>query len=81
MKSNVDWEAWEVLSKEKGNFIYINKPLMGHRISEESTTSKIIAENIRTKEDLAILEKFWPKPVAKLINKVYSKSEQNNELK
>ena len=39
MKSNVDWLAWERLSKRKVYFYYIHKPLMGHRIYSESTTS------------------------------------------
>lgn len=79
-KCNVDWYTWELLSNEKGNFTYINEKLMGHRISEESTTTKIISENIRTKEDLIMLQKFWPKMIASLINRVYSKSEKSNNL-
>lgn len=79
-KCNVDWYTWELLSKEKGKFIYIPENLMGHRISEESTTTQIIKENIRTKEDLEMLKKFWPEPFAKLINKFYSKAEESNEL-
>ena len=42
MKSNLDWEAWENISKEKGTFVYCNKILMLHRIHAESTTSQII---------------------------------------
>lgn len=77
---NVDWYTWELLSKEEGNFIYIDKPLMGHRISEESTTSKIISENIRTKEDLIMYKKFWPTFIAKIFNSFYVKSEKSNNL-
>lgn len=80
-KCNVDWYTWELLSKEGGNFIYINDILMGHRISEESTTSKIIADNTRTKEDLEMFKKFWPIFIAKLINNLYKKSEKSNNLK
>ena len=32
LKCDVDWLAWERVSKEKGRFIFVNKPLMGHRI-------------------------------------------------
>lgn len=80
-KCNVDWYTWELLSKKSGNFIFVSEALMGHRISEESTTSKIIAENTRTKEDLIMLKKFWPSWIAKIINKLYSKSEKSNNLK
>lgn len=80
MKSNVDWLAWERLSKQKGNFIYINKSLMGHRISEESTTTDIINGGIRTKEDLFMFKKFWPDFIAKFINKFYKNSEKSNKV-
>lgn len=79
-KCDVDWNAWEKLSKLNGRFIFINKNLMGHRIHEESTTTEIIKDNIRTKEDYDILQRFWPKPIAKIISKVYAKSENNNNI-
>ena len=79
--SNMDWLAWERLSKEKGNFIYIDKKLMGHRVHEESTTTKIIKEGNRTNEDYEMFIKFWPKLIAKKLTKFYKKSEEsNNEL-
>ena len=54
---------------------------MGHRISEESTTTDIINNGIRTKEDYEILCKFWPKWIAKRINKYYKNSEKSNSIK
>lgn len=80
-KCNVDWHAWETLSKEKGAFTYISKPLMGHRISEDSTTTAIINQGIRTKEDYEIFRRFWPTPIAKSLSKFYQKSEKSNSLK
>lgn len=77
-KCNVDWAAWEKLSRKSGDFVYVNKYLMGHRIHENSTTTEIIKNNIRTKEDYQILCKFWPKLIAKLIAKIYKNSEKNN---
>lgn len=78
MKCDIDWLAWEKLSKLEGNFIYIKDKLMGHRISEETTTTKIISEGVRTKEDYEMFKLFWPSFIAKLINKFYIKSEKNN---
>ena len=75
---NVDWKAWETLSKKQGRFVYIRDPLMGHRVHEGSTTTEIIRGNIRTKEDFDILKSFWPAPLAKFITKVYSLSEKSN---
>lgn len=78
MKCDIDWYAWEKLSKMKGRFVFVSDKLMGHRIDETTTTTKIISEGVRTKEDLLIFEKFWPRKFAKLINKFYKKSEENN---
>lgn len=80
LKCNVDWYAWEKLSKLNGKFYYINNYLMGHRIYSESTTSEIIRKNTRTIEDYQIFQKFWPKPIAKFITKLYSNSEKSNNL-
>ena len=80
MKCNIDWLAWERLSKLDGYFIYINKYLMGHRIHEESTTTKIIGDNQRTIEDLIMYKKFWPSFIAKIFNKFYKNAEKNNNV-
>lgn len=81
LTSNVDWIAWERLSKIKGRFVYNRQKLMGHRISNESTTTDIINHGIRTNEDYEILCKFWPKWIARIINKYYKKSEKSNSIK
>lgn len=81
MKCNVDWLGWERLSREKGNYIYINKRLMGHRIHEESTTTDIIKDNIRTVEDREMFSKFWPQWLVKILNRLYIKSEKSNRIK
>lgn len=79
-KSNCDWYAWEKLSKLKKSFVFIPKKLMGHRIDTSTTTSNIINEGIRTKEDLEILKLFWPLKIAEFINNLYRKSEKSNKL-
>lgn len=80
MKTNLDWEAWELLSRQRGSFVYCDRILMYHRIHEESTTSKLIADNSRTKEDYQMFCRFWPKWIAGLIMKWYSKSQESNTL-
>ena len=77
---DIDWYAWERLSRQKGSFVFINKQLMGHRIHSDSTTTEIIGESLRTKEDLILLRKFWPLTIAKLINSAYKKSEESNKI-
>lgn len=80
MKSNIDWQAWEVLSRKKGAFAYAPKPLMMHRIHQESTTSELLENNMRKQEDLLVFRKFWPKPIALLIEKLYQHGEKSNHL-
>lgn len=80
MKCDIDWYAWEKLSKLDGRFIYSPKKLMGHTISDETTTTEIINNGIRTKEDYEILKKFWPSWIAKIIAKLYKNSEKNNNI-
>lgn len=77
-KSNLDWQTWEKLSRMDGRFTYIAKKLMCHRIHEGSTTSEIIRENLRTKEDEAIFSLFWPKGIARRLAKLYAASEKEN---
>ena len=63
-----------------GSFVYVPKRLMLHRIHEDSTTHKMFEENKRTVEDLEMFRKFWPAPIARFINKFYTKSEDSNNL-
>jgi len=80
-KSDLDWEAWEKLSRLVGGFCYVHKPLMGHRIHEESTTTQVIGDhNGRSSEDLEMYLKFWPPFIAKWINKMYSAGQDSNKM-
>lgn len=77
MKSNIDWLAWERLSRKRGRFVYVPEDLMMHRVHDEATTNQLIKDNRRTNEDYQMFCLFWPKPVAKILAKIYSKSEEN----
>lgn len=76
-----DWQAWERLSRMKGEFLYIPVPLMYHRIHEGSETSIIIGDNVRTQEDYEMYCMFWPKPIAKLLVRFYASSQKSNAIK
>lgn len=80
-KCDIDWHAWETLSKMNKNFSFVNKPLMGHRVHDGSTTTEIIKENVRTKEDLKMFKRFWPNLFAEILNKFYVNSEKSNNIK
>ena len=79
-RSDVDWQAWEMLSREKGAFVYCSDILMYHRIHEDSATTAIIADHDRTKEDYEMFCKFWPKWIANIIEYFYKKGEDSNLL-
>ena len=79
-RSDEDWEAWEKLSKIKGEFVYIPKVGMYHRIHKESETSIILGDNARKREDYIMFCKFWPKFIAKILVRFYSESEKSNKL-
>lgn len=80
MKSNIDWQAWEELSRCRGEFAYVSRPCMEHRIHPNSTTSGILEANERKKEDIRVLRRFWPEWAVKLIEYFYQKAEKFNEL-
>ena len=78
MRVSLDWYAWYKISEYKGRFAFISEKLMCHRIHEESEMPKTISDNTRTKEDLYMYQLFWPKWIAKLINRAYIKSQDSN---
>lgn len=77
-RSDLDWEVWEKLSKHRGDFVYCPKLLMAHRIHRESATTAIIADKGRTREDFEMYCKFWPVPVARLLEHFYREGERQN---
>lgn len=79
-KNSCDYKTWVDLAKTPGRFIYIPKALMGHRIYEESSTTRNLKDGTRQSEDLEILSTLWPRQIAKLIYQVYSLGEKSNEL-
>lgn len=77
-RSNIDWDAWEKLSKLDGSFIFDNYVGMYHRVHSGSETSACILSNTRTEEDLQMLKRFWPDAIARFINRFYSRAQASN---
>ena len=75
-----DWEAWELLSRLDGDFVFCNKILTFHRIHTDSETSQVLLDHKRRGEDYEMFCKFWPKPMAKILTACYGTSEKYNEL-
>ena len=80
MKSNIDWQAWEKISRKNGEFAYIPHPLLKHRIHQDSETTKIIENKQRKEEDLIMYRKFWPDWIAKMIEHFYQNAEKSNHV-
>lgn len=78
--NDLDWQAWERLSKLNGDFLYCPKPLMMHRIHSGSETSRVIADGRRKLEDLEMFCKFWPQIIAKPLAALYRRAEKSNKL-
>lgn len=78
MKVSLDWKAWYVIGQKKGDFRFVNQPLMYHRIHEESETTNSILDNSRTNEDRLMYQLYWPKPIANFLMKYYVKSQETN---
>lgn len=77
-----DWYGWYKLSGVKDKaFTFIAEPLMGHRVHEESHTSREIRSNLRTGQEIHMFEKFWPKPIAHMLSHFYSKAQNSNQVK
>jgi len=80
LSCSVDWWAYEKMTRMPGEFVYLKDRLMGHRLHGDTTTAKTIGEDRRTIEDVYILERFWPKWIARLIARPYKLSERANRL-
>jgi len=79
LKTNLDWLAWIQVRNLKGEFVYVPKVLMGHRIHAETETSSRIFDNTRSREDLKILQMLMPNVMARLIWRLYRKSQNYNQ--
>ena len=80
-RTNEDWETWERISKSEGDFVYIHRPLMAHRIHSDSQTSEALDNGGRSAEDYEMYCKFWPGPIARMLTKGYKSSEKYNRIK
>lgn len=77
-KAVADWRVWINLAKLEGEFCYVPYKLVFHRIHEESDTSNVILNNIRTKEELDVYKEMWPNWFAKIISKLYALGQKSN---
>ncbi|HET9160192.1 MAG TPA: glycosyltransferase family A protein, partial [Caulobacteraceae bacterium] len=67
MSSNLDWQAWLDLCDLGVVFARAPEKLVGRRHNDLTETAKLIKSGKRKAEDLAMFERLWPKPIARLI--------------
>ena len=79
-KSDLDWQAWERISRSRGEFVFCPGICMYHRIHAESTTSEILRDNERMREDYEMFSKFWPGFFARILEHFYKCGEKSNEV-
>ncbi|AUC14581.1 hypothetical protein BTO06_05265 [Tenacibaculum sp. SZ-18] len=77
-KCVLDWLAWLKLAEEQGNFTFINKKLIQHRIHENSETSVSLNSGIREKEEYETFKNIWGTRFAKVLMKFYSLGHKDN---
>ena len=81
LKSNIDWDTYIEFANFDGKFVYSIKPLMVHRIHDGSLTSTVLNNNIMNEENYLIFKRFWPEKIARMLTKIYDKSEKKNNFK
>ena len=74
-KASMDWDLWERLSRQRGDFVYVKDVLLYHRMNDDNQTARLLkTTSARYDDEYAIFCRFWPKPVAKFLMLFYSKS-------
>lgn len=67
----LDWDTLLRLADQRGRFICEERPLLFYRVHDGAATSACIADRRRQREEEAMFERFWPRPLVRLIMKGY----------
>lgn len=70
LKHGVDWDLYISLASRKGRIAYIKKPVAFKRIHLEAQTNQDVASGVRAREDIELYSRLWPKPFAKVMQKI-----------
>jgi glycosyltransferase involved in cell wall biosynthesis len=80
LQTNLDWMAWLELARKPGGFVYVDERLVSKGIHAASETTATIANRTRAREDRAILDTLWPRPVAAALASLYKFGYRANQL-
>jgi Glycosyl transferase family 2 len=70
-QTNLDWMAWLELARRPGGFVYVRERLVSKGVHAESETTAAIANRAREREDRALFDALWPRPVAAALATLY----------
>jgi glycosyltransferase involved in cell wall biosynthesis len=76
-KTALDWVAWLDLAGRDGAFVYVREPLVRRRVHAACATQ--IDLEARADEDMRILHRLWPAPLAAIIGRAYARSRRQYE--
>jgi hypothetical protein len=79
-QTNLDWMAWLELARRPGGFVYVRERLVSKGVHAGSETTATIANRAREREDRAIFDALWPKPVAAALAFLYRLGYRANRL-
>ena len=70
LRHGVDWDLYITLASEKGRVAYVRKPVVFKRIHLDAQTHEDVLSGVRAREDIILYSRLWPKPFAKLFQKI-----------
>jgi hypothetical protein len=70
-QTNLDWMAWLDLARRPGGFVYVRERLVSKGIHAASETTATITNRAREREDRALFDTLWPRPVAAALATLY----------
>ncbi len=79
-QTNLDWMAWLELARRPGAFVYVRERLVSKGIHPGSETTATIANRVREREDRALFNTLWPRPVAAAFAALYKLGYLANRL-
>jgi glycosyltransferase involved in cell wall biosynthesis len=69
--TNLDWIAWLGLARSSGGFVYVGDRLISKGVHDDSATTATIANRAREREDRALFDALWPRPIAAALAAAY----------
>lgn len=80
-QTNLDWMAWLELARTPGGFVYVRECLVSKGIHAGSETTTTLANCAREREDRAMFDALWPRPVAAALATLYKLGYRANRPK